>query len=86
MSKKHQKISKTLNYIECFFTLVSALIGCVSNFFLASLVSIPRKTTSSATGLKFWTITAAIKKYKLIINKEKKKHDKIVLLIIIKVK
>ena len=35
---------------------------------------------SSAVGLKIWTITAGIKKYKSIIKKKKKKHDKIVLL------
>ena len=35
---------------------------------------------SSAVGLKIWTIAAGIKKYKSIIKKKKKKHDKIVLL------
>ena len=34
----------------------------------------------SAIGLKTCAITAAIKKYKSIITKKKKKHDKIVLL------
>ena len=36
--------------------------------------------TSSAIELKICVITAGIKKYKSIIKKEKKKHDKIVLL------
>ena len=36
--------------------------------------------TSSAIGLKICAITAGIKKYKSIIKKKKKKHDKIVLL------
>ena len=36
--------------------------------------------TSSAIGLKNCAITAGIKKYKSIINKKKKTHDKIVLL------
>ena len=36
--------------------------------------------TSSATGLKICAITAGIKKYKSIINKKKKKYDKVVLL------
>ena len=31
-------------------------------------------------GLKIWAITAEINKHKSIINKNKKKHDKIVLL------
>ena len=34
---------------------------------------------SSAIGLKIYAITAGIKKYKSIIKKKKKKHDKIVL-------
>ena len=36
--------------------------------------------TSSSIGLKICTTTAGIKKYKSIIKKKKKKHDKIVLL------
>ena len=35
---------------------------------------------SSALGLKICAITAAIEKYKSVIKKKKKKHDKIVLL------
>ena len=35
----------------------------------------------SAVGIKICAITAAIKKYKSIIKKKKKKHDKIVLLV-----
>ena len=45
-----------------------------------SLVDIPAGITSSALGLKICVITAGIKKYKSIIKKKKKKHDKIVLL------
>ena len=44
------------------------------------MVSIPIRITSSAIGLKICAITAAIKKYKSIIKKKKKKHDKIVFL------
>ena len=44
------------------------------------MISIPIEITSSAIGLKICAITAGIKKYKLIIKKKKKKHDKIVLL------
>ena len=43
-------------------------------------VGIPIGITSSVIGLKICTITAGIKKYKSIIQKRKKKHDKIVLL------
>ena len=56
-----------LNYIEHFLIL-------------GSLDGIPIGITSSAIGLKIFVITAAIKKYKLIIKKKKKNPDKIVLL------
>ena len=36
--------------------------------------------TSSAVGINICAITAGIKRYKSIINKKKKKHDKIVFL------
>ena len=43
----------------------------------ASLVGIPIGIARSAVGLKICVITAGIKKYKSIIKKKKKKHDKI---------
>ena len=46
----------------------------------ASLADILIGITSSAIGLKICAIAAGIKKYKSIIKKKKKKHDKIVLL------
>ena len=46
----------------------------------ASLVRIPIGIASFTIGLKICVITAGIKKYKSIIKKKKKKHDKIVLL------
>ena len=50
------------------------------HFSFSSLISIPIEITSSAIGIKICTITAGIKKCKLIIKKTKKKHDKIVFL------
>ena len=44
------------------------------------MVGIPIGITSPAIGLKICAITAGVKKYKSIIKKKKKKHDKIVLL------
>ena len=44
------------------------------------MIGIPIGIKSSAIGLKLCAITAGIKKYKSIIKKKKKKHDKIVLL------
>ena len=47
--------------------------------FSASLVGIPLGIMSFAVGLKIRVITVGIKKYKLIIKKKKKQHDKIVI-------
>ena len=56
--------------------------GCVSVSAFSSLVAIPiiLGITSSALGMKICAIAIGIKKYKSIIKKEKKKHDKTVLL------
>ena len=78
--KSTKKICTTLNYIEHFLILAITITGCVSISFFASLVGISIGITSSAIGLKICAITAGIKKYKSIIKKKKKKHDKIVLL------
>ena len=80
MSKKHKKVCTTLNYIEHFLILGSTIAGCISISAFASLVHIAIGLTSSAIGLNICAITAAIKKYKSIIKKKKKKHNKIVLL------
>ena len=80
MSRKHKKVCTTPNYIEYFLTLVSTITGCILISTFTSLLGILIEITSSATGLKICAITAGIKKYKSIIKKKKKKHDKIVLL------
>ena len=80
MSKKHKKVCRVLNYIEHLLIVVSAVSGSVSIFAFASLVAIPIEITIFAIGLKICVITAGIKKYKSIIKKKKKKHDKMVLL------
>ena len=59
--------------------LVSTITGCVSISVFALLVSVPVGITSSAVGIKICTITAGIRKFKSIIKKNKKKHNKIVL-------
>ena len=66
--------------MNTFFILAYTITGCVSIFSFASLIGIPIGITSSAIGLKICAITAGIKKYKSMIKKKKKKHDKIVLL------
>ena len=70
----------TLNHIEHFLILASTITGCISISDFASLVDIPIGIMISAIGLKICATTAAIKKYKSIIKKNKKKLDKIVLL------
>ena len=44
------------------------------------MIGIPVGITSSAIELKILAITAGIKKYKSILKKKKKKHDKIIFL------
>ena len=69
-----------MNYIDHSRIVISTITGFVSISAFASLVVIPIGIASSTIGLKICVITAGIKKYKSIIKKKKKKHDKIVLL------
>ena len=62
-----------MNYIEHFLILASAVTGCFFISAFTSLVGIPIGITSSAIGLKICAITAAIKKYKSIIKKKRKR-------------
>ena len=78
MSKKHKKICTILNYIEQFLILSSTITGRVSISDFASLIVIPLGITSSAIGLIICVITGGIKKYKSIMKKKKKNHNKIV--------
>ena len=80
MSKKHKIVYGVLNYTENLLILVSTVTGRVSISYFVFLVGIPVATSSSAAQLKIYLITLGIKKYKSIIKKKKKKHDKIVLL------
>ena len=58
MSKKHEKLCTTLNYIE---HLLTASTGCVSMSVFASLFDIPIGNAGSVVGLKNCKITAGIK-------------------------
>ena len=80
ISEKYTKTCKYLNYVENLLILVSTGSGCVSVSVFASLVCLLLGFTSSVVGRKICAFTAGIKKYKLIIKKNKKIHDKIVLL------
>ena len=70
MSKKHKKSCTTLTYIEHFLILDCTITGFAS--VIAFLLGIPIGMTSPAL--------QELKKYKSIIKKKKRKHDKIVLL------
>ena len=61
-------------------SLVSTITSCVSISAFFSLVCVPVAITSSAVGIKICAITAGTRKYKSIIKKKKKKHDKIAFL------
>ena len=60
--------------------IASTITECISISAFAPLLGILIGISSSAIGLKICTITAGIKKYKSMIKKKKKKHDKVVLL------
>ena len=79
MHKKYKKVCTTLNYIQHFLTLASKIVGCIW-ISSSSLIGIPIGIKSSAIGLEICPIATGIKKYKSIIKKKNKKHDKIVLL------
>ena len=58
MSRNHEKLCTTLNYIEQFLILASAVTGCISIFASASLLGVPIGITSSAKELKICVIAA----------------------------
>ena len=80
MIEKYEKTCKYLNYVEQLLILVLTVTGCVSFSAFVSLVCVLVGITTSAVGIKICPITAGTKKYKSIMKKKKKKHDKIVLL------
>ena len=73
-------VCTTLNYIERFLIRVSTITGSISISVFAFLLGIPIATTSSAIESKICAVVARTKRFKSIINKEKKKRDKTILL------
>ena len=80
MSEKYKKICKYLNYVERKLILASRVTDSLSISAFSLLVAILVGITSFAVKIKIRAITAGFEKYKLIIKKKKKKHDKIMLL------
>ena len=72
MSEKYKKTCKCLNYVEDLLILASTVTGCVSVSAFASLFPVVVGIMSSTVGLKICAITAAIQKYKSIINQRRK--------------
>ena len=79
MSKNHKNVCTTLNYIKQVLVLGSRITEFVFIYAFAFSVGILIEITSSPFRSKICVITVGIKKYKWIIKKKKKKHDKTVL-------
>ena len=60
--------------------VASTITGCISIFTFDSLGFISVDIMRPAVGIKIYAITTGIKKYRSIVKKKKKKHEKIVLL------
>ena len=80
MSKKHKKVCTTLSYIEHFLILTSTITGCILISAFASLIGFLIRTYEICNEIKNLCNNCRNKKYKSIIKKKKKVHDKIVLL------
>ena len=80
MTKKHKKVSLTLNYIDHLSIVISAVTGRVSISAFASLIGIPIGNTHLTIRLKICPINIGIKNCKSIIKKKKNKRNKIQLL------
>ena len=63
MSKKSKKVITTLNHIEHFLILASAIFGSISIIAFTSLIGVLKGITSSVIGWKICAISAGIKKY-----------------------
>ena len=74
--KNIKKLCKYLNCVEHFLILSSTIAGCVSISAFVSLVCLPVGITRSAVEIKFFAIIAGFNRYKSIIKKNNKKHDK----------
>ena len=61
MSRKHKKVCITLNYVEKYFILTSAVTWHISISTFASVLGITIGTTSSPLALKIFAIAAGIK-------------------------
>ena len=77
MSRKHKNVCTTLNWLKTFLFQLLQILG-VFQYLL--LLGIRIGITSSAIRVKTCAIVVGIKKYRSIIKKKKKNHDKVELL------
>ena len=75
-----KKDCTTLNHVEHFLIVASTITESISISAFTSLISIPIGITSSSIGLKIPANNVGIKRYTSLIEKKKKKHNKIVLI------
>ena len=82
MNEKHKKVCGVLNYMDHLLIIIPAVTECAVIATFVSFVGNPIGITSSAIWLKICVINALLKFLckKSINKKNKKKHDKIVLL------
>ena len=78
MRKKQKNVCTDLNCFEHFLILAAA--GCISISAFAFWIHVFIGITSFAIKLKVFAMASGIKKYKSIIKKKEKKHDKKILL------
>ena len=83
MTRNYKKICTALSCVEHFLTLACTITRYISISAFSSLIGIPKAITSSVIRLKICVLAAGIKNYKSIIKKKKKKHDKMVFLVLI---
>ena len=76
-----KRVCRVLNYFEYILVFVSAVSGCVLIPAFPLSVDVPVGIVDSTVSVKICAITAGNKKYKWIIQKKKKMHDKKVLLV-----
>ena len=77
LRKKHKKVCTDLNCFEHFLILATAITRCISISAFAFWIHVPIGITSFAVKLKVFEMAPGIKKYKSIIKKKEKNHDKI---------
>ena len=77
--KKHKNV-KGFNILWAFSCFFSSVSGCWFISAFALLDGVPAGIRSSAVGLNICLITAGVKNYNSIIEKKRKKNDKMVFL------